>query len=92
MAEVFSNSPCMLGKRVLSPHSSHGLVGQLDFSSKKRRFALGSDQGEGELVLTWEFLSVENAHPESRSMPHLSCALSTQRLGKESKYAIYFLP
>lgn len=48
MAEVFSNSPCMLGKRVLSPHSSRrdGLVGQLDFSSKKRRYGHGTDQGE----------------------------------------------
>eukprot|EP00903_Cladosiphon_okamuranus_P016127 g14883.t1 len=48
MAEVFSgNSPCMLGKRVLSPHS-HGSTlvgGQLDFSSKKRRLGQGADQG-----------------------------------------------
>ncbi|CAM9694615.1 unnamed protein product [Ectocarpus fasciculatus] len=46
MAEVFSsNSPCMLGKRVLSPHS-HGTLmgGQLDFSSKKRRLGHGLDQ------------------------------------------------
>ncbi|CAN0552546.1 unnamed protein product, partial [Ectocarpus sp. 12 AP-2014] len=46
MAEVFSsNSPCMLGKRVLSPHS-HGTLmgGQLDFSSKKRRLGQGLDQ------------------------------------------------
>ena len=48
MAEVFSgNSPCMLGKRVLSPHA-HGstlIGGQLDFSSKKRRLGQGADQG-----------------------------------------------
>ncbi|CAM9990906.1 unnamed protein product [Scytosiphon promiscuus] len=47
MAEVFSsNSPCMLGKRVLSPHA-HGtmMAGQLDFSSKKRRLGQGADQG-----------------------------------------------
>lgn len=56
MAEVFSNSPCMLGKRVLSPHSSHGLVGQLDFSAKKRRFAHGLDQGESTAVAEREFL------------------------------------
>lgn len=47
MAEVFSSSsPCMLGKRVLSPHS-HGTLmgGQLDFSSKKRRLGQGAEQG-----------------------------------------------
>lgn len=46
MAEVFSNSPCMLGKRVLSPHPHSLMGGQLDFSSKKRRLGLGADQGE----------------------------------------------
>ena len=49
MAEVFSsNSPCMLGKRVLSPHSHSSTLigGQLDFSSKKRRLGQGTDQGE----------------------------------------------
>lgn len=45
MAEVFSNSPCMLGKRVLSPHPHSLMGGQLDFSSKKRRLGLGADQG-----------------------------------------------
>ena len=45
MAEVFSNSPCMLGKRVLSPHPHSLMGGQLDFSSKKRRLGLGTDQG-----------------------------------------------
>lgn len=49
MAEVFSNSPCMLGKRVLNahPHTLMGAGGQLDFSSKKRRLGHGAaDQGE----------------------------------------------
>lgn len=54
MADVFSStSPCMLGKRVLSPHS-HGstssgstlIGGQLDFSSKKRRLGQEADQGK----------------------------------------------
>ncbi|CAN0275329.1 unnamed protein product, partial [Pylaiella littoralis] len=51
MADVFSStSPCMLGKRVLSPHShssssSTFIGGQLDFSSKKRRLGQDADQG-----------------------------------------------
>lgn len=52
MAEVFSSSsPCMLGKRVLSPHSHSSTLmgGQLDFSSKKRRLGQGAaDQGTKE--------------------------------------------
>ncbi|CAM9863819.1 unnamed protein product [Discosporangium mesarthrocarpum] len=46
MAEVFS-SPRTLGKRgggVLSPHP-HNHVGQIDFSSKKRRLVCGADLG-----------------------------------------------
>ncbi|CAM9510550.1 unnamed protein product [Ascophyllum nodosum] len=50
MAEVFSKSPCSLGKRVLSPHA------QLDFSSKKRRFGQEPDQGSFDRPDAAEFL------------------------------------
>ena len=90
MAEVFSgNSPCMLGKRVLSPHSHGALMGggQLDFSSKKRRLGQGAAEQGGRRA--GKMKSKKGSRQESSPVmvePHPSLILYPQasRFGRPS--------